>query len=571
MTDLYRKISFIYYILVSIGTLMYVSYHMWIPLTSADYSIILIYLLLLIIIHSSPLKIGDIYVMFTLAISLTVFLEYGIAVEAWLIQITMLVGMLISIRRRNMYRLVLTQMMFIWVSLTAGFSFLLAGGTIGFTVSMVREQLIPIGFYTLSFFISNHLILYFYLWVLEKRKIPFFSEDLFWDAATFLFTLPLGLIMYLVKITYGVIGMLFVSLLIIIVTQLFKLYSELVHSHQQLTALNNLSASFTSELNLDKTISALQQSIKELLTFDYSYIFLMDEDRLKLTSIGQVNGQVNKPDVDYQLELGEGLSGRVALYRKAQMIGSDAEIYELENELDCMKNNKSLLSVPMLWNNQTLGVITLGSSDSYYYSKKDMTIANILGSQAAIAIQNAKIYQKTEAKNLIDELTGIYNFRAFEEILHTMIAEAEMKKETVSLLMLDLDYFKKVNDQYGHLAGNKVLKNLANVLKEHTRKEDVIARYGGEEFVVIIPDTGYERATVIANRIRESVEQMKTIVKDTLNGEGETTIQVTVSIGVASFPDMANSDKELVRNADRAMYVGSKQTGRNRVAVYKEI
>jgi len=573
MGKLYRNLLFSTYILISVVALFYVSYQFWIPLNPSDYQMILIYLLLLVIVNSSPLRIGDIYVMFTLAISLTAFLEYGLVVEVWLSQIAMLVSMLIPTKRRNFYRLVLSQMMFIWVSLAAGFSFFFAGGTIGFTVPMVKGQLLPILLYTISYFVVNNIILYLTRRIIEQQKILFFSDELLWDATTFLFTLPLGLIMYLVKITYGTIGMLFVSLLIITVTYLFKLYSELLHSHQQLKSLNKLSASFTSELNFDKTIVALQQSIRELLTFDYSYIYLVEEDKLKLTSAENFDGQMLDQEQinNFQLLFGQGLSGKVALMKKSEMIGTDAEIYQLEIAPDFLKGNQSLLSVPMLWNNEAVGVITLGAKEEYHFSKKDMTIANILASQAAIAIQNAKIYQKTEQKSFIDELTGSYNYRAFEDILHKIVAEADMKKETVSLLLLDLDHFKRVNDQYGHMAGNVVLKQIASILKEHTRRDDVIARYGGEEFTVILPRTEDKQAERIADRIRQAIQDKEISVKGSLHHQEETIIRVTVSIGVASFPDMAESAKDLVRNADRAMYVGSKQAGRNRVAVYRGI
>lgn len=571
MNKIKKLIEFLAFALFSITALVFISLKFWTPLAANDYAVILIFLFLLVFVDSFPIKVGEIYVTFILAISITVFLEYGIVVEAWLTQISILISMLISGQRRAISRIFLNQMMFIWVSLTSGFVFLLAGGTIGFTVNNVGNQMIPIMLYTAVNFLSNHIILYFIFNRIEQRKLKLLSEDLIWDAATLLLTLPLGVIMYLVKISYGNYGMLFVAIPIIIITQLFRIYNDLHHSHNQLQVLNRISASFTSELNLEKTVSSLQEAIRELLPFDYSYIMLVNGDKLKLISVEDFTGnKVEKEEYEnFNLSLGEGLSGHVALYKKAKLVSSDADIFQLDHEPDYIKDNKSLLSVPMIWHNQIIGVITLGSSVEYHFSKKDLTIVKIIASQAAIAIQNATKYQKTEERSLMDELTGVYNFRAFDVMLQDMVLEAEMKEEKLSLLMIDLDYFKQVNDRYGHSAGNIVLKEVAKVLKEQTRREDVIARYGGEEFTIIIPNTDCQKANTIAERIRDAIENHPVKIRDNLNDNKDIKIYVTASIGVAAYPHMASSGQELIRHADRAMYIGSKQAGRNRVSVYQ--
>lgn len=570
MNVIKRTSAMILYVLVSLSVLIFVSIKYWIPLSLNDYSTILIYLFLLILVNSYPLKIGEIYVTFIMAVSITVFLEYGLVVEVWLTQIAILVSMLVSDQKRPIRRIILSQMMFVWNSIAAGASYLLLGGTIGFKISTFSDQIIPILFYTLTYFIVNHIFLFLILRVMENIKFPLFSEDSIWDAATFLITLPFGLLMYILKATYGNYGMIFVALIIIIVTHLFRIYTELHQSNKRLMTLNKITTSFTSELNLEKTISALQQAIRELLTFNHSYIFLVNGDKLKLISGEDINGQVIDfdPLKDFNLSFGEGLTGRVALSKKAQIVERDADIFRLDYGPDFIKNNRSLLSVPMIWHNQIIGVITLGSLNEYHFSKKDMTIAKILASQAGIAIQNASTYKKTEEKSLIDELTGLYNFRAFEDMLLNMVQEAEMREENISLLIIDLDHFKKVNDRYGHSAGNDVLKSIANLLKEFTRQEDVVARYGGEEYAVIIPNSDSDKAKAIAERIRFAIENHVINVADSIEEIKETMIQVTASIGVASFPKMASSEKDLIRNADRAMYIGSKQAGRNKVSVY---
>lgn len=562
-----KSIEFSLFVVVSIAALLYVTVKFWTPIPSGDYSIILLYLFLLVFIDSFPIKLGDIYISFLLAISLAVFLEYGLVVEIWLSQLAILISSLIS-ERRSISRMVLSQMMFIWVSIAAGLVFFYAGGTTG--VIYFKEQMLPITLYAVTYFLVNHILLYFIRRRLQNVRGPLVSEDFIWDGATLLLTVPLGVILYVVKLSYGIYGMLFVAVPIIIVTQLFKIYSELHHSHKQLKGLNKISSSFTSELNFEKTISALQSATRELLTYDLCYIFLTNGDKLKIISIEDHNGKMMDPKEyeDFSMTIGEGLSGRVALYKKAEMVGTDADLYELEEEPYYIKNNKSLLSVPMIWHDQVIGVITLGSKEEYHFSKKDFTITKILASQAAVAIQNATRYQKTEEKSMMDELTEVYNYRAFEEQLRDMVLEADMKEEKLSLLMIDLDHFKKVNDKYGHSAGNVVLKEIAKLLKEHTRKEDVVARYGGEEFIVILPNSDSVKSKAVAERIRFAIENKNIEINNNLDRIEGLIINVTASIGVATFPDMAESAQDVIRHADRAMYIGSKQAGRNRVSVY---
>ena len=570
MKKLYNLFSYLLFSIASLVLLGLVSTKMWIPLESSDYATLLIYLILLVFINSFPLVIGEIYVTFMFAVSVSVFLQYGIVVETWLTQVAILVSLLVSAQKRTITRIILSQMMFIWVSILSGFAYFLVGGKLGFSFFDVKGEVLPIAVYAISYFVVNHILVYILVIHLNRQKAELFSDDAAWDAATLLLTIPLGVIMYLVQISFGNYGIVFVALPILIVTQMFKIYNELHHSHRQLKALNKLSASFTSELNLEKTINSLQNALRDLFVYDYSYILLANGEKLTPFSIENYQGKPIEQEMmgSFNMMLGEGLSGRVALLKKAQIVDSDADLYQLSNEPDFTRNNKSLLSVPMVWHNQAIGVITLGSADDYNFSKKDLTIAKILASQAAVAIQNAATYKKTEEKNLLDELTGVYNFRAFNDLLNEKVFETELKDENLGLLFIDLDHFKKVNDKYGHHAGNEVLKQISKILKKMTRQEDIIARYGGEEFLVIIPNSDVERTKIIAERIRLAIEETPINVKGTLLSPDEVAVRVTASIGLAVYPESADSAQDLIRNADRAMYIGSKQAGRNKVAVY---
>jgi len=170
--------------------------------------------------------------------------------------------------------------------------------------------------------------------------------------------------------------------------------------------------------------------------------------------------------------------------------------------------------------------------------------------------------QRLEQLATVDQLTGLYNYRMYYSILNGEIARAQRYGHTLSVLMLDVDHFKRVNDDYGHLAGDRVLERLGLLLKESVRGENVVCRYGGEEFSIIVPELGAKAAGEMAERLREIVEQT-----DFGSGKDQD-IKITVSVGVAAFPESAGTVEQLTKAADTALYA-AKEGGRNRVSQYK--
>lgn len=171
--------------------------------------------------------------------------------------------------------------------------------------------------------------------------------------------------------------------------------------------------------------------------------------------------------------------------------------------------------------------------------------------------------QQLEQLATTDALTGVYNHRMFVRILNNEIARVRRHGGSVALLMLDIDHFKKINDNYGHLVGDRVLQRVAAVLKDSVRRENSICRYGGEEFAIVIPQFGAESAAEVAERLREIVGQ-----NPVGTGTGQE-IRVTVSVGIAAFPENGNSPDDVTRAADAALYA-AKQGGRNRVVRYEK-
>lgn len=182
-------------------------------------------------------------------------------------------------------------------------------------------------------------------------------------------------------------------------------------------------------------------------------------------------------------------------------------------------------------------------------------------------------YVKTESEHIDelqslvnkDGLTGVYNHRFFCDILKKIIKESENDNKSVSMIFIDIDYFKYYNDLYGHQKGDDILRDIGNILRDNVRTQDIVARYGGEEFAIILPDTKEDEATLIAEGIRKKIEKT--------NFEGEENQpngRITVSIGVSLYPDKAKSDIELIKSSDDALY-RAKFFDKNRVEIYTSI
>jgi diguanylate cyclase (GGDEF)-like protein len=229
---------------------------------------------------------------------------------------------------------------------------------------------------------------------------------------------------------------------------------------------------------------------------------------------------------------------------------------------------KSILVVPVILHGEVIGEILLANrvgADEFTAADEDLLLT--LGFHAASVLDSARHHREVVRLATVDGLTGLNNHRTFQERLERELERARRyagkQTATVSLLMMDIDYFKKLNDSYGHRAGDEVLKKIGAIIAENIRAIDIAARYGGEEFVAILPETTCQGAAATAERIRHAVGST------VLDVEG-VQITLTLSIGVASFPEDATHRELLIETADRALYA-AKHTGRNRVCTIHDI
>jgi diguanylate cyclase (GGDEF)-like protein len=224
------------------------------------------------------------------------------------------------------------------------------------------------------------------------------------------------------------------------------------------------------------------------------------------------------------------------------------------------KRSESWLGVPLLMRDGFTGVLAVASYRANAFKEDDITLLNNIGSQVALALDNARHHAQVEEQARRDSLTDVYNHGYFVAQLEKQVAQASREKP-VALIMLDIDYFKKYNDTYGHVVGDLVLRLIVQVIRTHIKRTDIVGRWGGEEFGIILPKTTLEQTQLVANRIRQTL-----VTIPLLDESGKAFPKPTVSQGIAVFPDHAQNASQLVDLADAALY-DAKHAGRDQVRV----
>ena len=328
----------------------------------------------------------------------------------------------------------------------------------------------------------------------------------------------------------------------------------LAEFNQQLTILQEVATRISSQIELDQTLTLITQEMRRVVGYHDCMIFLLDPASNML--VRQATNDPLTPKTPLKLPLEHGLIGDVAKEKRAALV---ADLAAEALDVGVLSGFRSLLAVPVTTDQELLGVIALLHRSDSAFDEGDERLLKILASQAAVAIKNAQLYRATQQLAVTDGLTKIYNRRYFEEQLTAELARARRHKHCTSLVIIDVDHFKKFNDTHGHLLGDQVLQGVARVLQKSTRETDLVARYGGEEFVVILPETPAEAAVEVAERIRRNIKAHP------FWGRAQTPLTVTASVGLASDPLSLLEPKELIDQADKCLYQ-SKHEGRDRVS-----
>jgi len=334
---------------------------------------------------------------------------------------------------------------------------------------------------------------------------------------------------------------------------------ELAKKMENLSILYSVSKALNFATDLKKILLFILDKARDALDAQKASLMLIDPGTRELV-VNVVRGV--PPDVEdkinrgetacTRIKVGEGIAGRVAETQKyilSNDVRQDAGFKRSDSSYV-----DSILCMPLVANNETIGVINLTNKrKGGKFSPEDIDLLTTLSNQAAITIYNARLYHLA----ITDGLTQLRIHRYFQQRLDEEIVRATTFKHPVSLIMSDIDHFKKFNDTYGHQEGDIVLMETAKIFRISAREVDICARYGGEEFAVILPETDTDQAIAIAEGLRKKVEAHEYPSK-----EGK--LKVTVSLGVSTFPTHAAEKEKLIEAADKALY-RAKDSGRNRV------
>jgi len=256
------------------------------------------------------------------------------------------------------------------------------------------------------------------------------------------------------------------------------------------------------------------------------------------------------------------------LKRKVPILLDDVEKsddYLANPRLLSFMSLKSGVLIPLSHGGKANGILKVFSHESDHFRQDDLTTLEAIGSILARTINNINAYSGLRRMATVDGLTNVFSRRFFTEHLNREYKRARRYRSTLSLIMIDIDYFKHYNDTNGHLAGDKVLVEVAKILKENVRGADLVARYGGEEFVVILPETGLTNSKIVADKMRGAVESNRF-----KNQIAQPNKNITISLGIATLTPSVNSANALINLADMALYE-AKNNGRNRCEIANEM
>ena len=558
-----KKIIFFMWLLIVPAGICLV--YMSSPTKPNDWDHYIFFLILALLTTIFPFFIGGSLMVLVQWVNLAIFLKFGILAELISMQLCILPALFhMKISKETRYKLYYNSFMFFGISIICGSLVLWMGYEIETLV--IHDVLIYGSIYMVLSIILNHLFLY-YREVFTGLKPKFLTTDLGWDFICLIITLPFGISIYILEGYVGPIAFILLGVPFLAITLLIRMYSDSEKVNADLNKASEFGHQLAERMTTTEILDMFLKRLSDMFPIDAGYI--VDKVDSGFFILRAIEDGENKEleyaheDIKYSL-VGKG-------HEKGEPI-----LYNKQSEWTHMKppfladDMQSVMCVPIYRNQKIEGVLVLAARQKFAFESYQLKIVHLLCSYFAVSLEKAKYVKEAVEKSEICELTKIYNYRYLDKQLkQDMLRLNNGFYKTVSLIMMDIDKFKGVNDTYGHHSGNIILQEFANIIKEEIGSSGTVGRYGGEEFVIILPNYSKLQALNIAEQLRRKVEQTPFMVPLDL-GElsREEIIFITASSGVATAPEDSDEGMSLLRNADRALYIGAKQAGRNRVAEY---
>ncbi len=350
-----------------------------------------------------------------------------------------------------------------------------------------------------------------------------------------------------------------IAVISIIVVETVEQLKDLSRNHiRRLEAVNEFNRQIASTLETNQVIALLNATFQNAVEADTYFVGIREGDELRLELIYDDGEYYN----NQRVKLEGSLSGWVLENQKSLFLPDlRREVTPPGVRLVLVGRHKTSLSwmgVPMRGESVD-GLIAIGAYRPNAFDRADLELLSALARHAAQALDNTHRHAQAEERARLDSLTGVYNHGHFLKLLQQRADDAAQMHQALSVIMLDVDYFKQYNDSYGHLAGDQILTDLCAIIKQHIKQSDIVGRWGGEEFVIALPSANSEQARQVAERIRETMS-----VLTIQNQEKETIPVPTVSQGIAVFPIESDNIIRLIDLADQRLYI-AKERGRNQI------
>jgi len=330
---------------------------------------------------------------------------------------------------------------------------------------------------------------------------------------------------------------------------------------QELTIFHDVAKALTSSLDLDSILQTIMEKMAEYFRPDTWSLLMVDEEKSELYFAIAV-GAAAEVLAEARVKVGEGIAGWVAKHGEALIVPEVQNDPRFSPRLDELTNwqTRSIICVPLRSKHRVLGVIQLVNVNVGGLSEQELFFLNALCDYAAISIENARSVEKIQELTITDDCTGLFNARHLYKTLETEVYRSARFGYQFSVIFIDLDHFKQVNDTHGHLIGSRLLAEVGYLIKAQLRLIDFAFRYGGDEFVVLLPQTSKDQAVVVAKRLQDSMRSGRFCVEQGLS------LNVRSSMGLATFPHDAQTPHDIIRQADEMMYV-VKNTTRDNIGV----
>ena len=334
--------------------------------------------------------------------------------------------------------------------------------------------------------------------------------------------------------------------------------AETARQTQELNIFHDVAKALTSSLDLDSILQTIMEKMAEYFRPDTWSLLMVDEEKSELYFAIAI-GSASEALKNVRLKVGEGIAGHVAKFGEKLIVPDvrkDRRFTKRIDDLTQMETH-SIICVPLKSKLRVLGVIQLVNVEMKSFSHEEEFFLQALSDYAAIAIENARSVEKIQELTITDDCTGLYNARHLYKTLEQEVYRSSRFGYEFSVLFIDLDHFKQVNDTHGHLIGSKLLAEIGYLIKAQLRLIDFAFRYGGDEFVVLLPQTGKNSALVVARRLRDSMRASAFCKDEGLN------LNIRASMGLATFPHDAKTPHDIIRQADEMMYMVKNSTRDN--------